>query len=92
MNYYNYFTEIEDAFVSRRGSHIHISPLDWSLIESWRERGVPLDVVLRGIHTAFDGYDRLPRRSRSTRRRNSRSAPIRGLRLAARSTGRAMAS
>lgn len=64
MNYYNYFTEIEDAFVSRRGSHIHISPLDWSLIESWRERGVPLDVVLRGIHAAFDGYDRLPRRSR----------------------------
>lgn len=64
MNYYNYFTEIEDAFVSRRGSHIHISPLDWSLIESWRRRGVPLDVVLRGIHTAFDGYDRLQRRSR----------------------------
>jgi Xaa-Pro aminopeptidase len=64
MNYYNYFTEIEEAFVSRRGSHFLISPLDWSLIESWRERGIPLEVALRGIHAAFDGYDSQPRRSR----------------------------
>jgi hypothetical protein len=64
MNYYNYFTEIEEAFVRRRGSHIHVSPLDWSLIETWRERGIPLEVAIRGINTAFDSYDRSSRRGR----------------------------
>jgi hypothetical protein len=64
MNYYNYFTEIEEAFVRRRGSHIHVSPLDWSLIEAWRERGIPLEVAIRGINSAFDSYDRSPRRGR----------------------------
>ena len=65
QNYFNYFTEIEDEFVRRRGRHMMISPLDWSLIETWKERGVPLDVVLRGINTSFDNYDRTKRRSRS---------------------------
>ena len=64
MNYYNYFTEIEDEFVKRRGSHILISPLDWSLIETWRQRAIPLAVVLRGINASFDSYDRLPKRGR----------------------------
>ncbi len=61
QNYFNYFTEIEDEFVRRRGRHMLISPLDWSLIETWKERGVPLDVVLRGINTSFDNYDRKAR-------------------------------
>ena len=64
MNYYNYFTEIEDEFVKRRGSHILISPLDWSLIETWQQRGVPLHVVLRGISASFDSYDGRKRRGR----------------------------
>ncbi len=64
MNYYNYFTEIEDEFVKRRGSHIWISPLDWSLIETWQQRGVPLHVVLRGINSSFDSYDGRKRRGR----------------------------
>jgi hypothetical protein len=64
MNYYNYFTEIEETFVRRRGSHIHVSPLDWSLIETWRERGIPLEVAIRGINTAFDAYDQSTRRGR----------------------------
>jgi len=64
MNYYNYFTEIEDEFVKRRGSHILISPLDWSLIETWRQRAIPLAIVLRGINASFDTYERLPRRGR----------------------------
>ena len=54
MNYYNYFTEIEDEFVKRRGSHILISPLDWSLIETWRQRAIPLAIVLRGINASFE--------------------------------------
>jgi len=62
QNYFNYFTEIEDEFVRRRGRHILISPLDWSLIEMWKTRGVPLDVVLRGINASFDNFDKTPRK------------------------------
>ncbi len=30
--------------------------MDWALIESWKERGVPLHVALRAIEHAFDSY------------------------------------
>lgn len=56
MNYYNYFTEVEEHFVRRRGKHLLVSPLDWSLIASWRASGVPLNVALRGIDIAVDNY------------------------------------
>ena len=52
--YYNYFTEIEEYFVRRRGKHLLVSPLDWSLIESWKQMGIPLHVVFRGIDAAFE--------------------------------------
>lgn len=68
MNYFNYFTEIEEEFVKRRGSHLLVSPLDWSLMESWKQRGVPLHIVLRGINSTFDSYDQ---RARGGRRVNS---------------------
>ncbi len=64
MNYFNYFTEIEEEFVKRRGSHLLISPLDWSLMEMWKQRGVPLNIVLRGINTSFDSYDQRASRGR----------------------------
>ena len=57
MNYFSYFSEIEDTFVRRRGKHLLLSPMDWALIESWKERGVPLHVALRGIEHAFDSYE-----------------------------------
>jgi hypothetical protein len=57
QNYFNYFTEIEEHFQRRRGSLLILSTLDWALIETWREAGVPLDAVLRGIDTAFDKYE-----------------------------------
>src|SRR5688572_9532385 len=56
MNYYNYFTEIEEHFVRRRGKHLYISPLDWSLISTWRDTGIPLHVALRGIDKAMDSF------------------------------------
>src|SRR5215471_21340802 len=57
LNYFSYFSEIEDTFVRRRAKHLMLSPMDWALIESWKERGVPLHVALRGIEHAFDSYD-----------------------------------
>jgi hypothetical protein len=56
MNYYNYFTEIEEHFVRKRGKHLLISPMDWGLIAAWRDAGVPLHVALRGIDIAMDGF------------------------------------
>lgn len=60
LNYYNYYTEIEETFVRRRGKNLLLSPLDWALIEGWQERGVPLHVALRAIETVFDGFDKKP--------------------------------
>jgi hypothetical protein len=57
LNYFSYFSEIEDTFIRRRGKHLMLSPLDWALIEGWKERGVPLHVALRGIEHSFDSYD-----------------------------------
>ncbi|QNI33235.1 hypothetical protein H7849_04520 [Alloacidobacterium dinghuense] len=66
-NYFNYFTEIEEHFQRRRGSLLLLSTLDWALIETWREAGVPLTAVLRGIDAAFDKYE--SRKSRTRVRR-----------------------
>lgn len=62
MNYFNYFTEIEDTFIRRRGKHLLLSSMDWALIESWKEMGVPLHVALRGIEQSFDSFNAKPRR------------------------------
>ncbi len=60
MNYYNYYTEIEETFVRRRGKNLLLSPIDWAMIESWQERGIPLHVALRAIENVFDGFDKKP--------------------------------
>lgn len=54
QNYFNYFTEIEEHFQRARGTSLFLlSPLDWALIETWKNAGVPLEAVLRGIDAAF---------------------------------------
>jgi hypothetical protein len=60
LNYFNYFTEIERFYQSKRESFTLLSTLDWVLIENWKEQGLPLDIVLKGIDLAF---------SRRTKRR-----------------------
>jgi hypothetical protein len=57
LNYFSYFSEIEDTFIRRRGKHLMLSPMDWALIEGWKERGVPLHVVVRSIEHAFDSHE-----------------------------------
>lgn len=64
LNYFNYFTEIEEEFVRRRGKPLLISPMEWALVESWKSAGIPLHVVLRAINQAFDAYESRPRRFR----------------------------
>jgi len=62
LNYFNYFTEIEDAFVRRRGKHLFLSPIDWALMETWKQQGIPLHIVLRGVEKSFDSYESKPRK------------------------------
>ena len=59
-NYFNYFTEIEEHFQRRRGGILLLSTLDWALIETWKDAGIPLEAVLRGIDSAFDKYEKRP--------------------------------
>lgn len=66
-NYFNYFTEIEERFQQRRGTALLLSTLDWALIETWREAGIPLDAALRGIDAAFDKYETRQKRARMQR-------------------------
>ena len=62
MTYFNYFTEIEDAFVRRRGKHLFLSPMDWALMETWKQQGIPLHIVLRGVEKSFDSFEARPRK------------------------------
>jgi hypothetical protein len=56
-NYFNYFTEIEEHFQRARGTSLFLlSPLDWALIETWKNAGVPLEAVMRGIDAAFEKW------------------------------------
>jgi hypothetical protein len=57
LNYFNYFTEIEEHFQRARGTALFLmSPLDWALVESWKNAEVPLEAVLRGIDVAFEKW------------------------------------
>jgi hypothetical protein len=67
LNYFNYFTEIEERFQQRRGALLLLSTLDWALIETWREAGIPLEAALRGIDAAFDKYEAQKTRGRKRR-------------------------
>lgn len=69
-NYFNYFTEVEERYQQRRGSTLLLSTLDWALIETWKDAGIPIEAVLRGIDETFDKYDRKPARAK-TRKINS---------------------
>jgi len=58
FHYFNYFTEIEEYFWRKRGAQILVSPLDWAILESWQRANIPVEVVLKGIDSAFESYAR----------------------------------
>lgn len=63
-NYFNYFTEIEEQFLRRRGGGLLLTTLDWALIETWKDAGIPLEAALRGIDAAFDRYEQRPAKTK----------------------------
>ncbi len=69
QNYFQYFTEIEEQFQRQRGAQVFLSPVDWALIEAWKQAGVPLPAALEGIEQAFAKFA-AGRRRDSTRPRS----------------------
>ena len=63
-NYFNYFTEIEERYLRRRGGGLLLSTLDWALIETWKDAGIPLEAALRGIDEAFDRWEQRPSKTK----------------------------
>lgn len=64
LNYFNYFTEIEEHFQRARGTALFLlSPLDWALIETWKNAGIPLEAVLRGIDKGFEQHNKKRRKT-----------------------------
>jgi hypothetical protein len=61
-SYFNYFTEIEECYQRSRGTRTLLSPIDWALIESWKEAGVPLEAILLGIERSFEKFKKRPAR------------------------------
>lgn len=81
-NYFNYFTEIEEHFQRSRGTSLFLmSPLDWALVEGWKNTGVPLEAVLRGIDDAFEKYH--TRKRKTAQQVNSLSYCAQAVRKAA---------
>jgi hypothetical protein len=64
FNYFNYFTEIEEHFQRRFGSILLLSTVDWVLMETWKDAGIPLEAVLRGIDVTFEHYEQRPSKTR----------------------------
>lgn len=54
MNHPPYLSDIEDAFVRRRGSSLFLSSNDWQLMETWEQRSIPLHIVIAAIEDVFD--------------------------------------
>lgn len=81
-NYFNYFTEVEEHFQRARGTSLFLmSPLDWALVEGWKNSGIPLEAALRGIDDAFTGYRE--RKKKTTQQVNSLSYCSQAVRKAA---------
>jgi len=36
--------------------------MDWALMETWKQQGIPLHIVLRGVEKSFDSYEARPRK------------------------------
>jgi hypothetical protein len=61
---------VEEHFQRARKSGLFLmSPLDWALVEHWKNSGIPLEAVLRGIDHAFEKY--YSRRQKGNRQINS---------------------
>lgn len=59
----NYFTTIEQFFLSLKDSGLALSASDYQLIGEWEERNIPVELICRAIESAYSrlegqGYSR----------------------------------
>jgi hypothetical protein len=60
LNRFDYFSDIEEKFITRRGKNLILGTMDWALIEEWQQMQIPLHIVLRAIDNVFDTFDKQP--------------------------------
>lgn len=53
----NYFTIVEQFFLSLKGSGLALSASDYQLIEEWEEQNIPVKVICRAIESAYSKID-----------------------------------
>ena len=54
----DYLIAVEQFVLSFKESGIFLSATDYDLIQQWEKRGLPKDVVFRGIETGFNEFER----------------------------------
>lgn len=64
MTYKNtYVKDVENYFLYHVGKGIMLSPKEYELIMKWKSRGVPKEVVFKGISRGIDNYKKKIERS-----------------------------
>jgi len=53
----NYFTIVEQFYLSLKGSGLALSASDYQLIEEWEEQNIPIKVICRAIESAYSKID-----------------------------------
>ena len=54
----NYFTIVEQFFLSLKGSGLALSASEYQLIEEWEEQNIPIKVICRAIESAYSKIDK----------------------------------
>jgi hypothetical protein len=54
----NYFTVVEQFFLSLKGSGLALSASEYQLIEEWEEQNIPIKVICRAIESAYSKIDK----------------------------------
>jgi len=49
----SYIKNVEKYFLDHAGKGLMLSSIDYELILNWEQRGIPLDIVFKGIKNAF---------------------------------------
>ena len=61
----NYLVTVEQFFLTLKGSGLALSATDYDLIQQWEGRGIPINVVCRGIENGVEKYGRQSTRQSS---------------------------
>ena len=52
----NYFTTIEQFFLSLKGSGLTLSASDYQLIGEWESRNIPVELICRAIENGYTRF------------------------------------